>query len=72
MLQGTHQFAGGGHQLERTLFVGQQDSGRVHGQQLDAPFGQHVQELDAVEPLHERVRQLYEGLCHSLVRHSCP
>ena len=59
-LQQPGPFRGGGHHLQRALLVGQQQPGRGDAQQLDAPLGQHVQEVDHVEVVDERVGHLDE------------
>ena len=59
-LQQPGPFGGGGHHLQRVLLVGQQQPGRRDAQQLDTPLGQHVQEVDHVEVVDERVGHLHE------------
>ena len=59
-LQQPGAFRGGGHHLQRVLPVGQQQPGRGDAQQLHAPLGQHVQEVDHVEVVDERVGHLHE------------
>jgi hypothetical protein len=44
--------------LQRVSLVGQQQPGRRHAQELDAPFGQPVQEIDHVEVVDESVGHL--------------
>ncbi len=52
----------GGHQPQRPVGAGQQQPGRVDLQQLHAPLGQRLQELQQVKIGHQRVGELDEGL----------
>jgi hypothetical protein len=54
--------AGGGDDTQVTARAGQQQPGRGDVQQLDAAAGQHVQEVDHVEPGDHGVGQLDERL----------
>jgi hypothetical protein len=65
--------ARGSHQAQLTARVSQQQSGSGDVQQLHAAVGQHVQEVDHVEPGHQRVSQLDERLRQQLsVHHRSP
>ena len=61
----------GRHQPQRAPAVGQQQPGRVHLQQLDAPVGERLQELHQVIPGDQGVRQFHERLCQALIHRCC-
>ena len=53
---------GGGHELEVTLFVGEEEPSRSGAEELRRPGGDHLQELHDVELLDEGVGELDEDL----------
>jgi hypothetical protein len=51
--------------------VGQHDPGGSDIEQLDAAGRQDLQEVDDIEVIDQGVRQLYEGLCETLLPIHC-
>jgi hypothetical protein len=58
---------GRGRHPQPAAFVAEDHPGRRHVEQLDTPFGEHVQELQDVEVIDQRVGQLDEGARHRLL-----
>jgi hypothetical protein len=52
----------GGHGLQPAAFVGQHDAAGVGVHEVHGALDQRVQELDEVELVHQRVRELDEGV----------
>jgi hypothetical protein len=51
---------GGGHHPQVTASVGEQDAGRIGGEQLDAVARQAVEQIDDVVVVHQRVGEFDE------------
>jgi hypothetical protein len=61
-LKGAGPLAGGRHQLEVAARVGEQQAGFDGVEHFGGPRGEHVEELDHIEVVHEGVGQFDEGL----------